>query len=255
MNGRRRTGSAGRERRGSDMSPARHDGERWCCCACGQGFLTLDGAPTRCCADGAPAGKADGEHELQRGSTDGGDSEHWRRRGREQGGSERGSSGRERERARRPIYRGRRGRERSTRGGNGGRRDGIHGEGELRGGKTAPWNSNNVGRNRRSRRLCSLARVAARLGLAASVSNAQGQGAAVAASGSGLAARVAAPVPGATELHGVQGSRASGKERRVGPGRVGPLGRGRVLAWSRGRRGGSNGAVGWAEDASSLYIQ
>jgi hypothetical protein len=28
-----------------------------------------------------------------------------------------------------PIYRGRRGRERSTRGGNGGRRDGIHGEG------------------------------------------------------------------------------------------------------------------------------
>jgi hypothetical protein len=65
-----------------------------------QGFLT---------SDGAPVGKADGEHELQRGSTDGGDSEHWRRRGREQGGSERGSSGRER--ARRPIYRGRRGRE------------------------------------------------------------------------------------------------------------------------------------------------
>jgi hypothetical protein len=75
----------------SGTSPARHDGERWCCCACGQGFLTSDEAPTMCCADGAPAGNADGEHELRRGSTDGSDSEH-RRRGRERGGSERGIS-------------------------------------------------------------------------------------------------------------------------------------------------------------------
>jgi hypothetical protein len=30
-------------------------------------------AQSSCCADGAPAGDADGEHELQRGSTDGGD--------------------------------------------------------------------------------------------------------------------------------------------------------------------------------------
>jgi hypothetical protein len=74
--------------RGSGTSPARHDGERWCCCAWGQGILTSDGAPTR---------NADGEHELRRGSTDGSDSEH-RRRGRERGGSERGSSGRERAR-------------------------------------------------------------------------------------------------------------------------------------------------------------
>jgi hypothetical protein len=83
--------------RGSGTSPARHDGKRWCCCACRQGFLTSDGAPTRCCADGAPTGNADGEHELRRGSTDGSDSEH-RRRGRERGGSESGSSGRERAR-------------------------------------------------------------------------------------------------------------------------------------------------------------
>jgi hypothetical protein len=83
--------------------------------------------------------------------------------------------------------------------------------------------------------------VAARLGLGASVSNAQGQGAAVAASGSGLAARVAVLVLGATELHGVQGSRASGKERRVGPGRVGSLGHGRVLAGSRGSWAGGRG--------------
>jgi hypothetical protein len=41
--------------RGSDTSSARHDGERWCCYVCGQGFLTSDGAPTRCCADGTPA--------------------------------------------------------------------------------------------------------------------------------------------------------------------------------------------------------
>jgi hypothetical protein len=83
--------------RGSGTPPARHDGERWCCCACGQGFLTLDGALTRCCADGAPTGNADSEHELRRGSTDVSDSEH-RRRGRERGGSDRGSSGRERAR-------------------------------------------------------------------------------------------------------------------------------------------------------------
>jgi hypothetical protein len=60
-----------------------------------------------------------------------------------------------------------------------------------------------AGRNGRSWHLRSLARVTARRGIGASVSNAQGQGAAVAASGSGLAARVVAPVPGTTELRGV----------------------------------------------------
>jgi hypothetical protein len=85
---------------GSGSSSVRHDGERWCCCACGHGFLTSDGAPTRWCIDGAPTWNADGEHEL--------------RQGRERGGSERGSSGRERERAQRAIYREGRGRERES---------------------------------------------------------------------------------------------------------------------------------------------
>jgi hypothetical protein len=43
---RRRLGTTG-----AGTSPARHDGERWCCSVCGQGFLTSDGAPMRCCAD------------------------------------------------------------------------------------------------------------------------------------------------------------------------------------------------------------
>jgi hypothetical protein len=78
--------------RGLGTSPARNDDERWCCCACGQGFLTSDRAPTRCCADGAPVGNADSEHGH-------------RRQGRERGGSERGSSGRRREGSSARFYR------------------------------------------------------------------------------------------------------------------------------------------------------